>query len=147
MFNKFIVRHLKVIYGFEAVVFKCVYNITLKVYYDWLKKENSKDEFAKLNPVLKLSENEIEEEVHEANKERFIHLPKKYLEQKYKKSESEQPENVRELSHFGKHGGDSEVLLKVEVPEADYKPGAIYKLNNCYYDSNGDFLYKVASNT
>jgi hypothetical protein len=119
----------------------------LQIYYDWLRKENAKDEFAKSNPVLKLSETEIEEEVHEANKDRFIQLPKKYLESKYKIAKSEQPENVHELSHFGKHGGEREVILKVEIPEAEYKPGAIYKLNNCYYDSNGDFLYKVASNT
>ncbi len=119
----------------------------MQIYYDWLKKENAKDEFAKSNPVLKLSQVEIEEEVHEANKERFIQLPKKYFEQKYKKAETEQSENVRELSHLRKHGGENEVLLKVEIPEADFKPGAIYKLNNCYYDSNGDFLYKVASNT
>ena len=34
-----------------------------KLYYDWLRDENAKDELAKLNPVTKLSNEQIEEEV------------------------------------------------------------------------------------
>lgn len=34
---------------------------------------------------------------------------------------------------------------KIEIPKDDFKPGALYKVGNCYYDDNGDFLYRVFS--
>jgi hypothetical protein len=40
-------------------------------------------------------------------------------------------------------GRSDQINLKVEIPESQHKPGAIYRLNNCIYDSNGDFLYKT----
>ena len=118
-------------------------NVNAQLYFDWFKNEMAKDNFAKANPVQILSEKEIEQEVMSAKEDRFIQLPKKYLQQKSSK-EGVVLGNAKDLNTFHKANLDkSNINLRVEIPESDHKPGAIYKMNNCYYDSNGDFLYKA----
>ena len=59
---------------------------------------------------------------------------------------AEEEANVLEIRVKGL-SEKGEIQLKVEIAETDYKAGAIYKVNSCYYDSNGDFLYRAPSNT
>jgi len=122
---------------------KWVNNKDAKAYFDWFKDEEAKDDFARANPVQVLSEREIEEEVQGANEDRFIQLPKKYLQQS---SSDLEPGKVQDLNSFRIGNPDkSEIKLKIEIPASEHNPGGIYKINNCYYDSNGDFLYKAQS--
>lgn len=32
---------------------------------------------------------------------------------------------------------------RIRIPKSLYKPGSTYKLNDCYYDDDGEFLYRV----
>lgn len=122
-----------------------------QVYLDWLRDEKSKDDLAKSRPVRVLSQQDVDDEVdsadHDDDDERFIRLPKKYLQQPATTTATPEAESgrVRELQKpvFAKN--PSEFKLKVDIPESERNPGAIYKMNNCFYDSNGDFLYKVPS--
>ena len=81
---------------------------------DWFKSEERKDELSKLNPVSKLSETEIEEEVDEAQKERFIQLPKKYIEQVHSQIQTQ-----------------LQLLKRTEIAQT------IHKLDPCVWYSNG----------
>jgi hypothetical protein len=77
-----------------------------------------------------------------ASKERFIQIPKKYLQTQSSKSEEEEKVLI-DLRAKKVNGRSDQINLKVEISESQHKPGAIYRLNNCIYDSNGDFLYKT----
>jgi len=79
-----------------------------------------------------------------ASKERFIQIPKKYLQTQSSKSEEEEKVLI-DLRAKKVDGRSDQINLKAEIPETQHKPGAIYRLNNCIYDSNGDFLYKTPS--
>lgn len=42
--------------------------------------------------------------------------------------------------------GDGEILEKIEISDqlrSKCGPGASFKVGNCYYDTDGDFLYRI----
>ena len=65
--KKFLDSKLHRHFGQKSEKFNSIKNNSSKkevsLYFDWLKEENAKDEFAKLNPAQKLSKEEIDEEV------------------------------------------------------------------------------------
>lgn len=40
-----------------------------------------------------------------------------------------------------------EYPLHIKIPQKVHKPGCVYKLNDCYYDDSGQFLYRVPGMT
>jgi hypothetical protein len=87
--------------------------------------------------VRVLADHEIAEEVQSAARDRFIALPKK------PPAANPTSGHVQELRPFRRDDEAAGPPLSVEIPPSEFKDGAIYKLNNCYYDCNGDFLYKT----
>lgn len=45
------------------------------------------------------------------------------------------------------HQDDHNEVLKINIPLEKKKKGGIYKVKDCYYDENGEFLYKVPGMT
>ncbi len=91
-----------------------------------------------------MTQEEINEEVEVLDKERFIQLPKKYLQQKSATADSESGK-VRQLPSSNDVSDLGEIELKVEIPDSEYQSGAVYTKNNCFYDSDGEFLYKIST--
>ncbi len=91
-----------------------------------------------------MTQEEINEEVEVLDKERFIQLPKKYLQQKSATADSESGK-VRQLPSSIDVSDPGEIELKVEIPVSEYQSGAVYTKNNCFYDSDGEFLYKIST--
>ncbi len=92
-----------------------------------------------------MTQEEINEEVEVLDKERFIQLPKKYLQQKSATADSDQSGKVRQLPSSNDVSDPGEIELKVEIPKSEYQSGAVYTKNNCFYDSDGEFLYKIST--
>jgi len=86
--------------------------------------------------VKQLTSETISKEINELDKERFFHLPKQFP-----------PKNDNQTKKFKvlpePKSMDEDFVEKVDIPEKDFVEGALYKMRDCYYDSNGDFLYRV----
>lgn len=88
--------------------------------------------------MTKLSSEDIDHEIEELNRGRFFKLPHPHPTQEINddhRYKVVKPEQVR----------PGEPLQKVTIPTEQYVEGAIYKMNNCVYDADGEFLYRVTN--
>ena len=99
-------------------------NQTAKVYLDWLQKEEQTRE-TKL-PAFKIEDNLETESTSKVQK---------YLEQSDEATKG--PPNP-----FKYKPQEHKIRPKVSVP-SDLKPGQTFQVGDCFYDSNGEFIYRV----
>ena len=101
-----------------------------KTYFKWLKMENEKFDQAEQKTVPLIDTSEIEESLKD---ERKI---KKFKDSK----DNDDQDKVISLKSKAQN---DEPKMKLEIPLDIYKKGATYQLNDCFYDSNGEFLYRI----
>ena len=101
-----------------------------KTYFKWLKMENEKFDQAEQKTVPLIDTSEIEESLKD---ERKI---KKFKDSK----DNDDQDKVISLKSKAQN---DEPKMKLEIPLDIYKKGGTYQLNDCFYDSNGEFLYRI----
>ena len=105
-----------------------------KKFYKEMKKKSASDPFAKeyfkwLRQDFK--DTKTEELPKLENLQKMLEAPN--YEKYAKKPAKTQPQ----LWQF------EEIVEKIEIPKDIHAEGKTYKVNNSYYDSNGDFLYRI----
>jgi len=85
-----------------------------------------------------MSSKEVDHELEELNRMRFFKLPPL-------KSLPSPEADYRYKEIKSQNLMDEDPLQSVKIPPDQYVQGAIYKMNNCIYDADGNFLYRFTN--
>ncbi|KOB65826.1 Neugrin [Operophtera brumata] len=60
---------------------------------------------------------------------------------------STEPSNTKQVAEYKNENHDDKSIMeypeRIRIPKSAYKKGATFKVNDCYYDHDGQFLYRV----
>uniref|UniRef100_R4FJV9 Uncharacterized protein n=1 Tax=Rhodnius prolixus TaxID=13249 RepID=R4FJV9_RHOPR len=80
----------------------------------------------------------------EKSNEEFKLVQGSMIENTFSKSCTNNVKNVEiEIANQSKNRFEEKISMKIEIPEEKRKKGCVYKINNCYYSDDGEFLYRV----
>ena len=100
---------------------------------DWLLSQDSKSEIStrtKENQSHGLIQKTQSEQISEKEDHELAHKLNKGALETY-------------VKEWHKKEDDEDIHPFIKIPQKKYKPGMTYRLKDCYYDDDGEFLYKV----
>ena len=106
-----------------------------KQYFQWLKTEQSLFEQAEPSKIdVNSSIVSSDDKLYPADK----------VIEKYAEPESQQ-KNLVKLDKYRKlkENFSNDIVWKIEIPKHQYKEDATYQVGNSFYDSNGNFSYRI----
>ena len=108
-----------------------------KQYFQWLKTEQSL--FEQTEPT-KIDVN-VNSSIVSSDDKLY---PDDKVIAKYAEPESHQ-KNLVKLDKYKKlqENFSNDIMWKIEIPKPQYREGATYQVGNSFYDSNGNFSYRI----